>query len=241
MIPNHLALIPHNVHQFAATQAIIDVERKQLRGTFLGQYPYARALFRHLRCGAIRITARDIRFAVGDYSPKERGGASKADYIAALDRLIETRGRSCPLPLSGSIVGQYFPEEHYRLSERQERQWALRFTRLDKIESKQRQQKRRRYQTQVAQAQIELAFTTPSELAAWYKRQERQGIYDDDLIEAVYAWSQRFSDMNSQKFLSGQPLWATLQAMRDELSVRSEPTQWMDWMLLNNKICQGVR
>nr|WP_279079111.1 plasmid SOS inhibition protein A [Hafnia alvei] len=241
MIPNHLALIPHNVHQFAATQAIIDVECKQLRGTFLGQYPYARALFRHLRCGSMRITARDIRFAVGDYSPKERGGASKADYIAALDKLIETRGRSCPLPLSSSAVGQYFPEEHYRLSERQERQWALRFTRLDKIESKQRQQKRRRYQTQVAQAQIELAFTTPSELAAWYKRQERQGIYDDDLIEAVYAWSQRFSDMNSQKFLSGQPLWATLQAMRDELSVRSEPTQWMDWMLLNNKICQGVR
>lgn len=241
MIPNHLALIPHNVHQFAATQAIIDVECKQLRGTFLGQYPYARALFRHLRCGSMRITARDIRFAVGDYSPKERGGASKADYIAALDKLIETRGRSCPLPLSSSAVGQYFPEEHYRLSERQERQWALRFTRLDKIESKQRQQKRRRYQTQVAQAQIELAFTTPSELVAWYKRQERQGIYDDDLIEAVYAWSQRFSDMNSQKFLSGQPLWAILQAMRDELSVRSEPTQWMDWMLLNNKICQGIR
>ena len=35
MIPNHLALIPHNVHQFAATQALIDVERKQLRGTLL--------------------------------------------------------------------------------------------------------------------------------------------------------------------------------------------------------------
>lgn len=65
-------------------------------------------------------------------------------------------------------------------------------TRLGKIESKQRQQKRRRYQKQVAQAQIELA--------AWYKRQERQGIYDDDLIEAVYAWSQRFSDINSQNF-----------------------------------------
>lgn len=241
MIPNHLALIPHNVHQFAATQAIIDVERKQLRGTQLGQHPYARALFRHLRCGSMRITARDIRFAVGDYSPKERGGVSKADYIAALDKLIETRGRSCPLPLSGSTVGQYFPEEHYRLSERQERQWTLRFTRLDKIEAKQRQQKRRRYQNQVAQAQIELAFTTPSELAAWYKRQERQGIYDDDLIEAVYAWSQRFFDMNSKKFLSGQPLWATLQAMRDELSVRSEPTRWMDWMLLDNKLCQGVR
>ena len=175
MIPNNLALIPHNVHQFAATQAIIDVERKQLRGTQLGQHPYARALFRHLRGGAMRITAKDIRFAAGDYSPKERGGASKSDYIAALDKLIETRGMDCPLPLSGSAVKQYFPDEHYLLSERKNRQWELRFARVDKIEAKQRQQKRRRYQTQVAQAQIELAFTTPSELAAWYKRQERQG------------------------------------------------------------------
>lgn len=241
MIPNHLALIPHNVHQFAATQAIIDVERKQQRGTQLGQHPYARALFRYLRGGAMRITAKDIRFAAGDYAPKERGGASKSDYIAALDKLIETRGMDCPLPLSDSTVKQYFPDEHYRLSERKNRQWELRFTRVDKIEAKQRQQKRRRYQTQVAQAQIELAFTTPSELAAWYKRQERQGIYDDDLIEAVYTWSQRFCDMNSKKFLSGQPLWAILQAMHDELSVRSEPMQWIDWMLLNNKLCQGVR
>ncbi|WP_282808378.1 plasmid SOS inhibition protein A [Hafnia alvei] len=236
MIPNHLALIPQNVHQFAATQAIIDVERKQLRGTFLGQHPYARALFRHLRCGSMRITARDIRFAVGDYYPKERGGASKADYIAALDRLIETRGRSCPLPLSGSTVGQYFPEEHYRLSERQERQWALRFTRLDKIESKQRQQKRRRYQTQVAQAQIELVFTTPSELAAWYKRQERQGIYDDDLIEAVYAWSQRFSGVRSDVFASGQPLWGVLNAMQDTLASRTALDRWLDTLMLSNKV-----
>lgn len=236
MIPNHLALIPHNFHQFAATQAIIDVERKQLRGTFLGQHPYARALFRHLRCGSMRITARDIRFAVGDYYPKERGGASKADYIAALDRLIETRGRSCPLPLSGSTVGQYFPEEHYRLSERQERQWALRFTRLDKIESKQRQQKRRRYQTQVAQAQIELVFTTPSELAAWYKRQERQGIYDDDLIEAVYAWSQRFSGVRSDVFASGQPLWGVLNAMQDTLASRTALDRWLDTLMLSNKV-----
>lgn len=240
MIPNHFALIPHNVHQFAATQAIIDVEHKQLRGTQLGQHPYARALFRHLRGGAMRITARDIRFAVGEYSPKERNGASKSDYIAALDRLIETRGRSCLLPLSGSTVGQYFPEEHYRLSERKNRQWELRFTRVDKIDAKQRQQKRRRYQAQVAQAQIELAFTTPSELAAWYKRQKRQGIFDDDLIESVYAWSQRFCDMNSNEFLSGQPLWAILQAMRDELSARSEPTQWLDWLLLGNKLGENT-
>ncbi|WP_193763700.1 plasmid SOS inhibition protein A [Hafnia paralvei] len=236
MIPNHLALIPHNVHQFAAAQAIIDVERKQLRGTFLGQYPYARALFRHLRGGAMRITAKDIRFAAGDYSSKERGGASKSDYIAALDKLIETRGMDCPLPLSDNAVKQYFPDEHYRLSERKNRQWELRFTRVDKIEAKQRQQKRRRYQTLVAQAQIELAFTTPSELAVWYKRQERQGVYDDDLIESVHAWSQRFSGVRSHVFLSGQPLWSVVNDMHDELENRTTIEQWLDTLLLPNKL-----
>lgn len=236
MIPNHLALIPHNVHQFAAAQAIIDVERKQLRGTFLGQHPYARALFRHLRGGAMRITAKDIRFAAGDYSSKERGGASKSDYIAALDKLIETRGMDCPLPLSDNAVKQYFPDEHYRLSERKNRQWELRFTRVDKIEAKQRQQKRRRYQTLVAQAQIELAFTTPSELAVWYKRQERQGVYDDDLIESVHAWSQRFSGVRSHVFLSGQPLWSVVNDMHDELENRTTIEQWLDTLLLPNKL-----
>ena len=236
MIPNHLALIPHNVHQFAAAQAIIDVERKQLRGTFLGQYPYARALFRHLRGGAMRFTAKDIRFAAGDYSSKERGGASKSDYIAALDKLIETRGMDCPLPLSDNAVKQYFPDEHYRLSERKNRQWELRFTRVDKIEAKQRQQKRRRYQTLVAQAQIELAFTTPSELAVWYKRQERQGVYDDDLIESVHAWSQRFSGVRSHVFLSGQPLWSVVNDMHDELENRTTIEQWLDTLLLPNKL-----
>ncbi|EEG5674999.1 plasmid SOS inhibition protein A [Salmonella enterica] len=236
MIPHHHALVPCNVYQFAATQAIIEVESKQQRGTKPGQHPYARALFRHLRGGAMPITAKDVRFAIVEYIPKERGGASKSDYIAALDRLIETRGKDCPLPLSGSTVGQYFPDEHYRLSERQVRQWDLRCTRVDKIEARQRQQKLRRYQTQVAQAQIELAFTTPGELMAWYKRQERQGIYDDDLIESVHTWSQRFSGVRSEVFASGQPLWAVLNDMHDALTSRTAIEQWLDSLMLPNKV-----
>lgn len=236
MIPHHHALVPCNIHQFAATQAIIEVESKQQRGVTLAQFPYAKALFRHLRGKAVRISAKDVRFAVGDYIPTAIGGASKSDYIAALDRLIETRGMACPLPLSGSTVARFFPDEHYRLSERQVRQWELRFTRLDKIEVKQRQQKRRRYQTRVAQAQIELAFTTPSELAAWYKRQERQGIFDDDLIESVHAWSQRFSGVRCEVFLSGQPLWAVLNDMQDVLANRTSTEKWLDMLMLPNKL-----
>lgn len=186
--------------------------------------------------GAERITAKDLRFAVGDYTPTSLGGASKSDYIAALDRLIETRGRDCPLPLSGITVGEYFPDERYRQSERKNRQWELRFVHVEKIEAKKRLQKRRRYQTMVSQAQIELAFTTPSELAAWYKRQERQGIYDDDLIESVHAWSQRFSGVCSDVFLSGQPLWAVLNDMRDTLVSRTTVEQWLDSCVLPNKL-----
>lgn len=113
------------------------------------------------------------------------------------------------------------------------RQWELRFTRVDKIEAKQCQQKRRRYQTQVAQAQIELAFTTPSELAAWYKR---QGIYDDDLIECVHAWSQRFSGLCSEVFASEQPLWAVLNDMHDALASRAAVDKWLDTLVLPNKV-----
>ena len=236
MIPNHLALIPQNVYQYAVAQAIIDVEYKKQLGTSLRQYPYAYALFRHLRGGAIRITAKDIRFAAGDYSPRERGGATKNDYIAALDRLIETRGKDCSLPLSGNTVDRYFPDEHYRLSERQNRQWELRFTRLDKIEAKQKQQKRRRYQTQVAQSQIELAFTTPSELVAWYKRQEKYGIYDDDLVEIVYEWSKRFPSIKSDMFRTGQPLWAIIAANEGRLSQLSDNEEHVDRLMLQNKI-----
>lgn len=235
MIPNHLALIPQNVYQYAAAQAIIDVEYKKQLGTSLRQYPYAYALFRHLR-GAIRITAKDIRFAAGDYSPRERGGATKNDYIAALDRLIETRGKDCSLPLSGNTVDRYFPDEHYRLSERQNRQWEQRFTRHDKIEAKQKQQKRRRYQTQVAQSQIDLAFTTPSDLVAWYKRQEKYGIYDDDLVEIVYEWSKRFSSIKSDIFRTGQPLWAIIAATEGELSQRCDTELYIDLLMLPNKL-----
>jgi hypothetical protein len=112
----------------------------------------------------------------------------------------------------------------------------VRFTRVEKIEAKQRQQKRRRYQTMVAQAQIELAFTTPSELAAWYKRQERQGIFDDDLIESVYAWSQRFSGVRSEVFMSGQPLWAVLNDMQNALANRTSTEKWLDILMLPNKL-----
>lgn len=233
MIPRHLSLVPVNPFQLAALQAIIEVEERCQRG----QYPYAVALLKQLRGSkAGRITASDVSRAAANYSPKDRGGAPKERYLAALNTLVESRGNVCPLPLSGCAVSQYFPHTGYRQSERQHRRWDVSYSRREKQQEKERLQKRRRYQTAVAQAEIELAFITPSALTAWYKRQEKLGIYDDDLTDMLAAWSGRFTGVQVRGFCSGQPLWAILDEMNGELAQRSATQQWLDTQLLPNRL-----
>ncbi|MBF7982079.1 MULTISPECIES: plasmid SOS inhibition protein A [Rahnella] len=234
MIPRHLSLVPVNPFQAAALQAIIDVEDGRRRR---GQYPYAVALLRQLRGGeAGRISATDVRRAASNYDPKDRAGEPKERYLAALDKLVESRGSVCPLPLSGCAVGQYFPQTGYRLSERQNRRWDASYSRREKLQEKARQQKRRRYQTSVAQAEIELAFVTPTGLEAWYKRQEKRGIYDDDLTDMLAAWGGRFTRQQGEIFYSGQPLRAILDNINDELGKRPTAVQWFDALLLSNRL-----
>lgn len=233
MIARHLSLVPVNPFQRAALQAIIEVEERRQRG----QYPYAVALLRQLRGGgAGRIGAADVRRAASNYNPKDRAGEPKARYLAALDKLIESRGSVCPLPLSGCAVGQYFPQTAYRHAERQHRRWDVGYRRRENQQEKARQQKRRRYQVAVAQAEIELAFVTPSALAAWYRQQEKRGIYDDDLTEMLLGWGQRFTGLQVRGFCSGQPLWTILDEMGGELTGRSATAQWLDAQLLPNRL-----
>lgn len=233
MIPRHLSLVPVNPFQLAALQAIIEVEERCQRG----QYPYAVALLKQLRGGkAGRITASDVSRAAANYCPKDRGGAPKERYLAALNTLVESRGDVCPLPLSGCAISQYFPQTGYRLSERQHRRWDVSYSRREKQQEKERLKKRRRYQTAVAQAEIELAFITPSALTAWYRRQEKLGIYDDDLTDMLAAWGGRFTGVQVRGVCSGQPLWAILDEMNGELAQRSATQQWLDTQLLPNRL-----
>lgn len=236
MIPRHLSLVPVNPFQLAALQAIIEVEEHRQRG----QYPYAVALLRQLRGGSAgRITARDVKRAAPNYYTKNREGEPKVRYLAALDRLIESRGDVCPLPLSGCAVGQYFPDAEHRLRERRFRQQDARCARKDRCEDKVSKKTRRRYQTAVAQAGIELAFVTPSALKAWFDRQGRRGIDDDSLVYMVQAWGQRFSGLQGRAFRSGQPLWAMIADVRDVLTERSETEQWIDSLMLPNRIAKA--
>jgi hypothetical protein len=225
--------VPVNPFQLAALQAIIEVEERRQRG----QYPYAVALLKQLRGGkAGRITASDVKRAALNYNPKDRAGQPKERYLAALDKLVESRGDVCPLPLSGCAISQYFPQTGYRLSERQHRRGDVSYSRREKQQEKERLKKRRRYQTAVAQAEIELAFITPSALTAWYRRQEKLGIYDDDLTDMLAAWGGRFTGVQVRGFCSGQPLWAILDEMNGELAQRSATQQWLDTQLLPNRL-----
>lgn len=236
MIPNHLALVAVNHFQVAVIQAIVSVETKREAGRKLPSYPYAKALFRTLNEGRTVITSADIWRIDTGYDPKNRQSSTKQHYIEAIDRLIATQGDQCPLPLSDSIVTTFFPETRHRQQERRLRRWEVQFQRRDSQQEKVRQQKRRRYQTQVAQAEIDLAFTTPSELSAWYKRQAKQGIYDDDLIEMVQAWGQRFINLDRAAWYGTKDLCWLLDDMRAELEDRTKVEQWLDLLILPNKL-----
>ncbi|WP_159282828.1 plasmid SOS inhibition protein A [Rahnella variigena] len=226
MIPRHLSLVTVNPFQLAALQAIIEVEERRQRG----QYPYKVALLKQLRgAKAGRITASDVSRAAANYCLKIRGAEPKDRYLAALNTLVESCGDVCPLPLSGCAVSQYFPQTVYHLSERQHR-------RREKQQEKERLQKRRRYQTAVAQAEIELAFVTPMWLEVWYKRQEKRGIYDDDLTDMLAAWGGRFTGVQVRGFCSGQPLWAILDEMGCELTERPAALQRLDEQMLPNQL-----
>jgi len=237
MIPNQFALVAVNPFQQAVQLAIIDVESSLIAGKRLGRFPWAMALLRRLHVEESgRITARVVMCATPGYEPGSRDGYNKDKYIEALDRLIETRGDVCPMPLSGSTVDMYFPEVKFRQRERNNRRFDVAASRRRRHREKEQHQKRRRYQTQVAQAEIDLAFVTPAGLAAWYKRQDRQGIYDDDLINMVQSWSSRFRGLPYDRLYSGQPLWSIVKEMEVPLTDRPDAEQWLDSLSLPNKL-----
>ncbi|HBB9913079.1 plasmid SOS inhibition protein A, partial [Citrobacter freundii] len=98
MIPASLSLVPLSHERRAAMQAIAEVEHKYERGAHVVEFAYAHAFFRILN-GSKRVTVKDI----GWFSPGLTGQSlrgNKQDWLAAIDRLIESRGACCWLPLS---------------------------------------------------------------------------------------------------------------------------------------------
>ena len=106
---------------------------------------------------------------------------SKNRYLAALDTFIQSRGYSCSLPLSSLNVRDFFPEFDYR--DRQGRKIQSQVQVVSRAWQKSQIKAEQQYQNRLAQAEIELAFITPSEFKSWYNRFNRDGIEEYDLIE----------------------------------------------------------
>ncbi|MDW5502986.1 plasmid SOS inhibition protein A [Pseudomonas lundensis] len=242
MIPNNRALVPVNEYQQAAVHAVVLVERKKEQGKRLAAFPYAKAFFKVLNNGRGQILASDIRQISSNYFPDERGGSSIQQYIEALDRLIESGGQYSPLPLSGDVAATLFPAYGELCRERRERKWDMQAERKERWQSREKQQQRRRYQNQLAQAEVELAFVTPSTVGAWYAYWSKRDIYEDDLTEGFFAWFERFPRMagcNLQHYKS-DALWAVMERLQRVEADLTEDERAFNALLIPNKLPRKV-
>ena len=235
-IPNHLALVAFNDRQYAAAKAILYVEDKTEKGQTQKRYPYACTLIRFFTGNTAAITCHDLKYTLVLAFDNKREMPSKNRYLAALDTFIQSRGLICPLPLSSYNVRDFFPELHYRDSER----WEHKIQSQVHIESRARQKAQikagQRYQNRLAQAEIALAFITPSEFKSWYNRFNRDGIEEYDLIELLVNWTRRFKNLDLRKYLDFAPLWSALLDFNDEIDTRSYGEQLLDKYTLPNKL-----
>ncbi|CAI2535015.1 plasmid SOS inhibition protein A [Serratia ficaria] len=238
MIQNNRAVVPVNEYQQAAVHAVVLVERKKEQRKRLAAFPYAKAFFKVLNNGRNQILASDIRQISSNYFPDVRGGASIAQYIAALDRLIESGGQYSPLPLSGDVAATLFPAYGVLCRERRERKWDMQSERKERRRSREQQHKRRRYQNLLAQAEVELAFATPSTVGAWYAYWSKQDIYEEDLNEGFFAWFERFPSVAACELLryKGDALWSLMKRLQQAEADLTEGERAFNALLLPNKL-----
>lgn len=236
MIPNSRALVPLHPQRRAVMQAIGYVENRSETAHRQGKYPYASAFFRFM--GRPAIALDDIRMVDGCFDPKDRKRPSKARYLAAIDVLISTRGASCLSPLSDSVGRSLFPEVDNMARQRGEQRAVLNANRKRNVEAKTEEMKRRHYESQLGQAEIELAFCTPSTVRSWYSAWSRRELHLHDLGELVYAWISRFPSLMhfDRYFVRYEPLWAVMLEVNRHADEQSEFETYLDRLMLPNRL-----
>ena len=229
MIPSHLSLVPFSPGRRAAMVAIAEVERRRSRGAVFTAYPYASAFFRTLN-GSKRITVKNIAwFSLGLTAQTLRG--KKHEWLAAIDRLIESRGTCCWLPLSDGW--RLFPETKFQVSERRRSQSELSAEKYTRQRRKEQCQRERAYQALAGQAEIELAFHTPETVSSWSARWSGTELRQYDLEDMFWRWSERFPSLASIERQEWQdiPFWRVIletgQAVKETGYVIREMERWM--------------
>ncbi|EIJ4064692.1 plasmid SOS inhibition protein A [Salmonella enterica] len=234
MIPANLSLVPLSPERRAAMQAIAEVEKKYERGVHIAEFAWAHAFFRILN-GSKRITVKDIGwFSPGLTAQALRG--KKQDWLAAIDRLIESRGACCWLPLSVSDGWRLFPETKFQMQERTRRHSELgaeKYTRQRRREACQREMA---YQALAGQAEIELAFHTPETVSSWSARWSGTELHQYDLEDMFWRWSERFPSLAPMErwMMANQPFWSVM-VESDALAKESPESvrQLERWMVPN--------
>ncbi|MDE1188860.1 MAG: plasmid SOS inhibition protein A [Pantoea sp.] len=240
MIPAHLSLVPLSPERRAAMQAIAEVESTASRGIYSAAYPYTRAFFRHFR-GSQRVTVREINYFAPVLTAQELRGR-KDSWLNAIDRLIESRGTRCYLPLPSHAGSLIFPEVVFQETERRRRQTELKEERYSRQRRRQASSHERAYQALAAQAEIDLAFQTPETVSSWGSRWSGTKLKQYDLEDMFFRWSERFPSLISleRRDFYGQPFWrvmyeASMRAKEAGPAVRSLER----WMVPNKLISKG--
>ncbi|EME7236715.1 plasmid SOS inhibition protein A [Salmonella enterica] len=236
MIPANLSLVPLSHERRAVMQAIAEVEAKYERGICVAEFPWARTFFRILN-GSKRVTVKDIGwFSPGLTAQSLRG--NKQDWLAAIDRLIESRGACCWLPLSLSDGWRLFPETKFQMQERTRRHSELGAEKYTRQRRKEACQRETAYQALAGQAEIELAFHTPETVRSWSARWSGTEVHQYDLEEMFWRWSERFPSLAPMErwMMANQPFWSVM-VESDVLAKESpEPVRQMERWMVPNKL-----
>lgn len=236
-IPRHRALVPHSPYVSAVAQATAEVDARSRTRAPVGEYAYARAFLRHL-CGCKTVRACHLRRVVPLFVPSRRSSPPVTAYLAALDVLIASRGEVCPLPLPSDTGSLLFPAVVHRAAERREAQLMMKVQKREAQGERSRQQNRRRYQNLLAQAQIDLAFHTPSTVGRWYSHWQHRVLDVNDLLDCVLAWLRRTPTGRSVDVseLDGLPLWRVMLEIRYAAGAATHAQRWADRLALPDQL-----
>lgn len=90
-----------------------------------------------------------------------------------------------------------------------------------------------------AQANIDLAFQTPSTILAWYSRWSQEDIGESDLRRAIMEWTIRFPSLDTTRqdeFPYCNYLWETVAAISDASKNFTEIERYLNALLVPNKL-----
>lgn len=231
------ALVPVSDARRAAMDAIAEVEDRRRNGRPLSGQRYSRAFFRHLS-GAGRASGQSLLRAGIMWEPRRRM-TSISEYVHALNVLLESHGLHCPLPLSGSVRQQLFPEYCFALDDRREKRRALSMHAAARREASQAAREYMLLQGRAGQAAAELNFCTPVTVGAWYSRWED---LPDELLEgAFWRWMKRFPSLRplQKSERMGIPLWYVMSDTADMIALTPQWLKATESGFCPNRIASG--